>query len=123
MSRRRKLPPLPEGYFRTFFAAVVCTDRGQHAEAGIASVSGAALPGQSPSLCWVAYERGEVMETWMSADGWRTYTFTCRRCPSKRGHPRTVPLTETRLIAAVTALDKSGLGDGRPVLDISLIPT
>lgn len=117
MSRRRKLPPLPERYIRTFLAAIVCTDRGQHPRARIADVSGAALPGEDPALCWVAYERGDVMETWMQADGWRTYTFACRRCR------RNVPLTELRLIMAVKALDKSGRGDGRPVLDVSLIPT
>jgi hypothetical protein len=65
----------------------------------------------------VAYEHGEAMETWMDAEAWRTYSFQCRRCR------RNVPLRELRLIRAVTALDKSGVGDGRPVLDISLIPT
>jgi hypothetical protein len=114
MSRRHKLPSLPEGYIRTFLIAVVCTDRGQHARARIADLSGAALPGEDPSLCWVEYVQGELVEQWMSAEAWRTYTFDCRRC---RRH---VQLREPRLIAAVTALDKSGVSDGRPVLDISL---
>jgi hypothetical protein len=114
MSRRRKLPPLLPGYTRTFLAALVCTDRGQHARARIADLSGAALPGEDPSGIWIQYDRCEVADTWMAADGWRTYTFTCRRCR------RNVELREPRLIAAVTALKTSGAGDGRPVLDISL---
>jgi hypothetical protein len=65
---------------------------------------------------WVQYSDGEIAGTWMAADGWRTYTFACRRCP------RNVELREPNVIAAVTALEKSGVGDGRPVLDISLIP-
>jgi hypothetical protein len=120
LSRRRELPPLPPGYVRSFLAAIVCTGRQSHAEARLADVSGAALPGEDPSLCWVAYERGDVMDTWMAADGMRTYTFRCRRCPSARGRPRTVPLTELHLMAAVIALEKAGQ---RPVLDVSLIPT
>jgi hypothetical protein len=46
----------------------------------------------------------------MAADGWRTYTFDCRRCG------RHLPVREPRLILAITALDT---GDHRPVLDIS----
>lgn len=113
MSRRRKLPPLPDGYTRTFLTKIVCSDAGQHPRARIADMSGAALPGEDPSLCWVEYAQGEAVENWQSADGWRTYTFDCRRCK------RHVELTELRLIAVVTALDKSGVSDGRPVLDIS----
>lgn len=113
MSRRRKLPPLPEGHVRTFLAAVVCTDRGQHPRARIADLSGAALPGEDPSLCWAEYVLGEPVTEWMAADGWRTYAFRCRRCG------RHVELREPRLIAAVTAIEKSGVSDGRPVVDIS----
>lgn len=113
MSRRRKLPPLPDGHVRTFLAAVVCTDAGQHARARIADVSGAALPGQDPSHCWVEYVLGEPVEQWMAADAWRTYEFDCRRCK------RHLELREPRLIVAVAALRNSGIHDGRPVLDIS----
>ena len=113
MSRRRKLPPLPPGYIRTFLSVAVCTDRGQHARAKIADLSGAALPGEDPSLLWQQLEHGEPAGTWMTADGSRTYEFDCRRC---RRH---VELTEPRLIIVVTAQEKSGVADGRPVLDIS----
>lgn len=113
MSRRRKLPPLPDGYHRSWLTAVVCTDGGQHARARIADVSGAALPGENPSLVWVQFVQGEPAENWMSAEGWRTYEFACRRCK------RHVELTEPRLITVVTALARSGVDDGRPVVDIS----
>jgi hypothetical protein len=113
MSRRRKLPSLPEGYVRTFLAKIVCTDLGQHSQAKIADLSGAALPGQDPSLCWLQYVQGEPADQWMAADGWRTYIFDCQRC---RRH---VKLTEPRLILAVSALAKTGVSDGHPVLDIS----
>lgn len=113
MSRRRKLPPLPEGHIRTFLVKVICTDRGEHAPAKIADLSGAALPGQNPSQCWVQYVKGEPAEQWMGADAWRTYTFDCPRCK------RHVQLREPRLMAVVAALDKSGVSDGRPVLDMS----
>lgn len=113
MSRRSKLPPLPEGHVRTFLAKIVCTDLGQHAPAKVADLSTAALAGESPSLCWVQYVQGEPAEQWMDADGWRTYTFDCQRCG------RHVKLTEPRLILAVSALDKTGVSDGHPVLDIS----
>lgn len=119
MSRRVELPGLPEGHVRTFAAKIVCTGGGRHAPVKIADLATAGLPGGDPSLCWVAYQHGEVMDTWMSAEGHRTWTFTCRRCPSERGNPRTVPLTEQRLIRAVTGLKNSGVSDGRPVLDIS----
>jgi hypothetical protein len=113
LSRRRTLPPLPDGYIRTFLAKIVCTDLGQHPQAKIADLSTAALPGEDQALCWVQYQKGDAADTWLAADGWRTYTFDCRRCK------RHVKLTEPRLITAVTALDKSGVSDGRPVLDIS----
>jgi hypothetical protein len=114
MSRRRKLPPLPAGQLRTFPIAVVCTDGGQHPEAAIGDLSGAPLPGENPSNVWMLTQRGEPVPGWMGGDGWRTNTFTCRRCK------RNVPLREPRVMRAVALLAKSGVGDGRPVLDISL---
>jgi hypothetical protein len=113
VSRRRKLPPLPPGHIRTFLSVVVCTDGDQHARAKIADLSGAALPGEDPSLLWQQLEHGESVDAWMTTNGSRTYEFGCRRCL------RHVELTEPRLITVVTALEKSGVGDGRPVLDIS----
>lgn len=116
MSRRRTIPPLQPGYHRVFLALICCTDKGQHARARIGDLSGAALPGEDPAISWAYYEQGELVEPRMGPDGWRTYTFRCRRCR------RDKPLREPLLIAAVTALDKSGIGDGRPVLDISRLP-
>jgi hypothetical protein len=115
VSRRRKLPDLPPGQVRTFSIAVVCTDRGQHPEAGIASLSGAPLPGQDPGLVWQQAEHGEPVTSWMQPDGWRTFRFTCSRCG------RDVRLREPNVLAAAAVLPKSGVGDGRPVLDISLL--
>ena len=115
MSRRRKLPPLAPGYIRAFSIAVVCTDRGQQPEAGIANLSGAPLPGQDPALIWQQTEHGEPVTGWQHADGFRTFRFACGRCG------RDIRLREPNVLAVAAALPKSGIGDGRPVLDISLL--
>jgi len=113
MSRRRKLPALPPGYIRHFAVSVICTDGDQHSPARIADVTGAALPGEDPSVMWRQSEQGKTVTARMADDGWRTFTFNCRRCG------RHLRLREPRLILAATALAKSGVGDGHPTLDIS----
>lgn len=79
-------------------------------------MTSAPLPGEDPASAWTYYERGELVEPWMGADGWRTYTFRCRRCG------RDKPVREDKLMMIAAVLPKSGIDDGHPVLDISIIP-
>lgn len=104
--------PEPAGYA----AAVICTDRGQHARARIASLTAAPDAGQDPSQLWVQYEQGAVAGTWMGADGWRTYRFTCPRCG------RNVPLREPKAITVVAVLRHADDVGVPPALDISALP-
>lgn len=115
MSRRRKLPPLPEGYTPAFVVAVVCTDRGQHAEAGLAKLGEFVDVAGTVAVLWQQTERGAPVTDWRPADGSKTFRFTCRRCG------RDARLREPNVIAAMEALRPDSAPLARPVLNISLI--
>lgn len=116
MSRRRELPPVPEGYTRTFTVAVICTDRGQHPKAVIANLTEAASTGTDAApVIWQQTEHDAPVTDWRPADGTRTFRFACPRCG------RDVRLREPNVLAAIGVLREAAGGHARPVLDISAI--
>jgi hypothetical protein len=117
VSRRRKLPPLREGYTRTYLVAVVCTSRGTHAEAGIANLGEFVDVAGAVSVLWQHAGHPDPLTGWQAPDGSRTFRFRCPRCPSERGRPRDVQLREPHVLAYIDALRTADRI--RPVLDIS----
>ena len=117
MSRRRKIPPLREGYTRVYLVAVVCTGRGAHAEASIANLGEFVGIDGTVSVLWQEAKHPDLLTGWRDPDGCRTFRFRCPRCPSERGRPRDVRLHEPKVLAYMEALRSTARM--RPVLDIS----
>lgn len=97
---------------------VVCTDRGQHAEARITSIAVEDAP-EMPGGRRIALT---MTPDWDAIAGggtarWSTYRFRCRRCR------RDAQLREdTLLAAAADALHQAGGDRERITIDISVLP-
>lgn len=93
---------------------IVCTDRGQHAEARIAAF-GVEQPGGARAAVL------QMTPTWDVIAGggtarWSTYRFRCRRCR------RDVQLREDTLLAVAGALHQAGADRERITIDMSVLP-
>jgi hypothetical protein len=93
---------------------VVCTDRGQHAEARITSFGEVQEPREDRAMVLQMTPSWDVLAN-IGPGSPTTYRFSCRRCG------RDVPLQEQTLFAAVDALRRAQGPGKRLILDISLI--
>ncbi len=119
MSRRRKLPRLPDSYRRAYLVAVVCTGRRSHPEAVIAKLGQFADVDGTIRVLYQKASHPDPLTGWQKPDGDRTFCFRCCRCPSDRGKPRDVRLHEDRVLEAMEAL--RALGVPVPVIDVSTV--
>jgi hypothetical protein len=114
VSRPRKPSPPDPGLIE-LPGRVVCTDRGQHAEARITSFADEQEPGGGRKLAFAETPLWDVIAD--SGPDWGpTFRFRCRRCG------RAPQLREETVLAVIDAFRQGGGGRKQIAIDISLLP-
>ena len=111
MSGPRKPSP-PDPAVIELPGRIVCTDRGQHAEARITSFAVQQEPGEGRKVMLAETPLWDVA----AESGGPTFRFRCRRCG------RDTQLREKTLIAVIDALRQAGGDREHITVDVSVLP-